>query len=141
MRGKLDNNNEENYFFNSSLGGGSIPVPPDNPDDSEGYDDYDDDIPNEACWMFDTISALMAMDKPFGIIFDVPKIEKFLKARGYNIFDKYFSHINDSIKVAIKGDDPDIVPDTPEGAKKHIRAVFAEEVQDILLKWLLKIGK
>ena len=71
MRGKLDNNNEENYFFNSSLGGGSIPVPPDNPDDSEGYDDYDDDIPNEACWMFDTISALMAMDKPFGIIFDV----------------------------------------------------------------------
>lgn len=140
MRGKLDNNNEENYFFNSGLGGGSIPVPPDDPDDSEGYDDYDD-IPNEACWMFDTISALMAMDKPFGIIFDVPKIEKFLKARGYNIFDKYFSHIDDSIKIAIKGDDPDIVPDTPEGTKKHIRAVFAEEVQDILLKWLLKIGK
>ena len=84
-----------------------------------------DDIRTEICERLDTNE----------------KIEKFLKARGYNIFDKYFSHIDDSIKIAIKGDDPDIVPDTPEGAKKHIRAVFAEEVQDILLKWLLKIGK
>ena len=139
MRGKLENNNDENYFFSGLGGGGKIPTPP---DDSDGmYEDDFDDMPDEACWMFDTISALMAMDKPFGIIFDIPKIEKFLKARGYTIGDKYFSHINDSLKVAIKGD-PDSIPDTHEGARDHhIRYVFANEVQEILLKWLLKIGK
>ena len=141
MRGKLENNNDENYFFNSGGigGGGRIPTPINNPEDSDDYEDFDD-MPDEACWMFDTISALMAMDKPFGIIFDIDKIEKFLTARGYTVADKYFSHINDSLKVATKGN-PDDIPDTPEGAKYHIRAAFANEVQDILIKWLLKIGK
>ena len=139
MRGKLENNNDENYFFNSELGGGRIP-PMDDPELPEDYDEYDD-MPDEACWMFDTISALISMDKPFGIIFDIPKIEKFLEARGYTIGDKYFSHINDSLKVAIKGD-PDSIPDSHEGARDHhIRYIFANEVQDIILKWLLKIGK
>ena len=139
MRGKLENNNDENYFFNSGLGGGRIP-PTDDPELPEDYDEYDD-MPDEACWMFDTISALISMDKPFGIIFDIPKIEKFLEARGYTIGDKYFSHINDSLKVAIKGD-PDSIPDSHEGARDHhIRYIFANEVQDIILKWLLKIGK
>lgn len=141
MRGKLENNNDENYFFNSELGGvGKIPTtPPDDPGD-DGYDDFDD-MPDEACWMFDTISALMAMDKPFGFIFDIDKIEKFLEARGYTIGDKYFSHINDSLKVAIKGD-PDTIQDSTDDARDyHIRHVFANEVQDIILKWLLKIGK
>jgi len=146
MRGKLDNNDNENYFFNSDLGGGGknkYPTPPFDPDDDPDFDpDFDnDEVSGEACWMFDTISALVAMDKPFGMLFDMPKIEKFLKARGYFIHDKYFSHINDSIKIAIKSDDPDTVPDTQEGSKLHVRAVFAEEVQEIILKWLLKIGK
>ena len=145
MRRKIDKNNDKNYFFNreitgvSSGDGDGIDLPI---DDEFSYDDEDDGVDNdlEPCYMFNAISAIMAMDKPFGILFDIDKIEKFLISRGYKIVDKYFSHINDSIKVATK-DDPDNIPDSTEGARYHIRAVFANEVQDILLKWLLKIGK
>ena len=144
MRRKIDKNNDKNYFFNreiTGVGGGDIDLPIDDEfsyDEDDGDDDMGDDF--EPCYMFNAISAIMAMDKPFGILFDIDKIEKFLISRGYKIADKYFSHINDSIKVATK-DDPDNIPDSTEGARYHIRAVFASEVQDIILKWLLKIGK
>lgn len=144
MRRKVDKNNKD-YFFNSEITGpsGKGPIPPiDAPISDDEYDDDDeefDDIP-EACYMFDAISTMISIDKPFGMLFDVDKIEKFLVSRGYKIADKFFSHINGSIRIATK-DDPSSVEDSPEGAKNHVRAVFSNEVQDIILKWLLKIGK
>jgi len=143
MRRKVDKNSKNDYFFNSEITGsrGSFDPPIDDiEDDIIDDDDFDDGAP-EPCYMFDAISTILAMDKPFGMLFDIDKIEKFLIARGYKIVDKYFSHINDSVKIAVKTEDPNTIPDSPEGAKYHIRAAFSSEIQDILLKWLLKVSK
>lgn len=149
MRRKFENSDDD-YFFNEEITGGpkknktseskdtnNLPDPEDDPE-------FYEDLTSESCWMFDTISTIMAMDKPFGMLFSMPKIEKFLKARGYEIVDKYFSHLKDTMKLAVKKEEVDIdsLPDTTETASTyHIRGVFTSEIQDILLKWLLKVGK
>ena len=137
MRRKV-NKDKKDYFFNSDIIKPGKPVDNDLPIDADDiFDDFE--VP-ETCYMFDAISSLIAIDKPFGMLFSSEKVEKFLVSRGYQIVDKYFSHVDDAIKVATKSD-PNDIPDSPEGTKYYYRNVFSEEVQEIILSWLLKISK
>lgn len=149
MRRKYNSDDKGDYFFNNEITGGKkppippLPPPPDDDIamDDDDYDDDDFDIDDmEPCWMFETISALVTMDKPFGILFNIEKVKKFLELRGYVVGEKHFSHIGDDVVVAIKGGDLADIKDTPEdAAKNHIRKVFNEEIQDILLNWLNRL--
>ena len=141
MKRDFNNDSDGGNFFYDDITGPNGPSFISSPLDSDDKLDSDD-----FCGMSDTFFALMTMDKPFGILFSTERIERFLKARGYTLADRYFSHIGDDVKVAIKLKDGESVntaiADTPEDAAKyHIRAIFSSEVQEILLKWLLKIGK
>lgn len=96
----------------------------------------DDD--GETCEMFDSIVAVSMIPKPFGFVWDVDKIKEFLVARGYKIFKQPLKEDSgDFFEVAVKSDSLVV----PSDVDSNIRSVFDREVQDILLKWLLKIAK
>lgn len=133
MRNKNNDNEDFGYFNDFIEASGGVPSYDDPDSNSEESDEED-----EGCWMFSTIaSIIMNSNKPFGMNFESDKIEGFLKARGYKIVERYNEDLGDNIRVAIKSDSTHISGDMSD----NIRTVFSREVQDILLGWLLKIGK
>lgn len=80
---------------------------------------------------------LLKMPKPLGYHFPQDKIVEFLKERGYKIINRYSDTMGEEYPVAIKPGSSYV----PGNDYSNVREVFDEEVQDILLKWLLKIGK
>lgn len=91
----------------------------------------------EGCHMSSFIFNLLKMPKPLGYLMPQEKMENFLRERGYKIIKRYSDSQEDEYSVVIKPGSS-YIPDTDYS---NVREVFDEEVQDILLKWLLKIGK
>ena len=89
----------------------------------------------ESCAMADMIMSLSLMPKPFGMTWSNKQMTDFLKARGYKILTRFDEDTDDEYDVAVKKD-ADCIPENC-----NIISTFAEEIQTILLKWLLKISK
>lgn len=108
-------------------------------DEDPGEDDGDDymEDPEDICSMSGFIFNLMKMPKPLGFFAPQEKMEEFLKARGYKMIKRYSDSKEEEYTVAIKPGTSYI----PEDNFSNVREVFDGEVQDILLKWLLRIGK
>lgn len=137
-------NNDESKSFNYFPIGGNGDPDPDPYEDGfpfAGADDgFDDDEP---CWMFKSIATLMGMPKPFGMIFPYEKEKEFLEKRGYEVKElKCSTSVNPLgvIKVAIKSGEKLNKKDTDALEEHSVSKVFVEEVQNIILGWLLKIG-
>lgn len=75
------------------------------------------------------------LNTPFNIFWPKEKMINFLKERGYKIINKYSEEDGNNIDIAVKLDQS-LIPET-----ENIKEVFNSEIQDILLKWLLKIGE
>lgn len=100
------------------------------------FDMFEDNYEEEPCAVFDAICSMIFMPKPLGWIWPEDKIEYFLKERGYKIIEKK-SKDDEVIKIAVKPD-ASCIPDLEHG---NLREIFDSECQDILLSWMLKIGK
>lgn len=87
--------------------------------------------------LIDTLLALTVMPKPFGVTWSLDQMRGFLKARGYRVLERFDEETENEYYVAVKKNESRI----PDDGKGNIVDVFANEVQNILLKWLLKIGK
>jgi len=144
MVNKDDENKSYNYF---SLGGQSDPPQgSDFPfyDDNDGGDDDFSSDPEEACWMFKSIAALMSIPKPFGTMFSFDQEKDFLEKRGYRVEEvKCGEDVNPTgiLTIAVKKGKRINKANIEELSKYSIGNVFVEEVQGIILKWLLKIGE
>ena len=85
----------------------------------------------------------MGMPKPFGMMFPYEKEKEFLEKRGYEVKElKCSTSVNPLgvMRIAIKKGTKINKKDTDELEKHYTSRVFVEEVQDIILKWLLKLG-
>lgn len=77
-------------------------------------------------------------DKPFGFYWEDEEMKSFLESRGYRIATfPPSSDDEEEIYVAYKKGDKL----APEPDPFSLRDTFNKEVKNILLKWLLKIGK
>jgi hypothetical protein len=103
--------------------------------DEENIEFYPEEDTNEDCPYLNIITALLLQDRPLGILWNVDKMIEFLKARGYRILDRKDSDGND-YTVAVKPSDNSI----PDNGVSNIKEVFDNEIQDILMKWVLKIS-
>lgn len=114
-----------------------------NNDDESNYDDNfeDNQLPNieelPDCPLTDVLLNSLVMPKPLGYMFPQEKMEEFLKNRGYRIIKRYSESRGQDYNVAVKAGSSSI----PEDDYSNVREIFDNEVQDILLSWLLKIGK
>ena len=114
------------------------------PDFDEIYDDpnevFDDEFDPQdlfdSCHMSGIFADMLRMPKPFGFFMPQEKMEIFLKERGYKII-KRSAGDGEEVSTAVKPGSKSI----PEDGYSNIREIFDGEVQDILLKWLLKVGK
>ena len=107
----------------------------DDPDEF-GDEDFDPQDILDSCHMSGLFINMLQMPKPFGFLMPQDKMESFLKERGYKII-KRGGDEGKEYSVAVKPGSTSI----PEDNYSNIREVFDGEVQEILLKWLLKIGK
>ena len=137
----MRDNDESKSFNYFPFGGGD--------DSSDPYEDYpfsnddDNDFDDEPCWMFKSIASLIGIPKPFGMLFPYEKEKSFLEKRGYEVKELKCSTSADPsgvIKVAYKKGAKINKKDTDELEEHNVNKVFIGEVQDIVLKWLLKIG-
>lgn len=141
MRNNDDENKSYNYF---SIGGSA------GDDSSDPYEDYpfssdsdDDDDDGGACWMFKSIATLIGLPKPLGMIFPNDKEKWFLEQRGYEVAEvKCSEDVNPTgtITIAFKKGEKVNKKDPDSLSSHQLNRVFVDEVQGILLKWLLKIG-
>ena len=104
---------------------------PDWEDDQENNEPQDDDN----CPYLDLITTLLLQDKPLGIMWTLDKMLLFLKARGYKLLERKDSSGNEYM-VAVNPSDSSI----PDTGRSNIKEVFDSEMQEILLKWVLKIA-
>lgn len=102
--------------------------------DGEGGEIFEeqDDLPD--CPLTDLVISNMMMSKPFGMNWDYDKMKEFLVKKGYKIITRYSDFREVEYEVAIKPGSSYI----PEDDFSNIREIFDQEVQDILLNWLLK---
>lgn len=134
-----DENKSFNYFPFNEGGDDTFSYDDDNYPFPSDTDDFDD----EPCWMFKSIASLMGMPKPFGMMFPYEKEKEFLEKRGYEVKElKCSTSVNPLgvMRIAIKKGTKINKKDTAELEKHYVSQVFVEEVQDIILKWLLKLG-
>ena len=104
-------------------------------EDFEERDEFDFELDHD-CPLTDIVIGMSMIPKPFGFIWNLEKIEKFLITRGYKILERY-SDDNKSYKVAVKPDSSYI----PSENCSNLRKVFENEVEDILLEWLTNLNK
>ena len=102
----------------------------DDPDQSPEDGDSEEDCP-----YLGILTALTLQDKPLGIMWTVDKMMEFLKARGYKLLERKGTDGNEYF-IALKPSDSSI----PDSGHSNIKEVFDNEVQDILMKWILKIA-
>lgn len=79
--------------------------------------------------------GLLTLPRPLGILWSPEKIKKFLKARGYILVDRISPETEEPITVACREDDS-VIP-----MEENLVKTFTDEVEDILLNWLLKNGR
>lgn len=105
-----------------------------NNNDSE-FEDYGLNSDEELCPSVSMFVSLLTMDKPFGILWSRDNQVTFLKKLGYKIIEVNKDITEYDILVAVKPDS-EIIPDMN---RDNIEETFSNEVQGILLNWLLKI--
>jgi hypothetical protein len=99
--------------------------------------DFEDDSEEEDCPYLDILASIAFQDKPFGILWSKDKVNEFLKARGYKLIDRKNKDTGDEYTIAVKPDSSSI-PDDGHGNTKE---VFDSEMQDIIMRWILRIAK
>lgn len=77
----------------------------------------------------------MLMSKPFGMIWSMDNMKDFLKVKGYKFIKRKNKLTGEDVEMAVKPDSA-LIPDT---TLTNIVSVFEEEVQKILIKWLITI--
>lgn len=112
---KIDDFNEEDQYENE--------------EDYAFYPESDE----EPCPFIDLVCSMLGINKPFGFMWEEEKMIEFLKERGYKILER---KTNDGTKYKVAGKSY-----IPEEEVSNIANVFSSEIQDIILKWLLKIAK
>lgn len=117
-------------------------IPEDDGNEIDFMPDWEDEstIPGENfdednCPYMNLIAALVLQDKPFGIMWTADKMMEFLKARGYKLIDRKDSS-GDNYTVAVKPSDSSI----PDDGHSNIKEVFDSEMQDIIMKYVLRIA-
>ena len=93
---------------------------------------------SDTCPYFDIMMHTILLSRPFGIVWDNDKMEKFLSKRGYKIIEKHYTdedRAGETYKVAIK---PGYI--LPIHEVSNIRETFDSELQDVILGWIDKIG-
>lgn len=83
---------------------------------------------------FPMLSAFL-INRPFGIQFSFPNMEKFLKMRGYTILERTSSETGELYHIAVKPGETKIFPENG-----NIIITFNQEVEEVLLNWLIKHG-
>lgn len=119
----------KNYDFIPDDDDMDVEFLPDWGDDSDQHPDENE----EDCPYVNIFTALALQDKPLGIMWTVDKMVEFLKARGYKLLERKGTDGNEYM-IAVKPSDSSI-PD-----HSNIKEVFDNEIQDILMKWVLKIA-
>lgn len=92
---------------------------------------------DDECPYGNMLMALAFQDKPFGILWSKDKVFEFLKARGYKLLDRKNKETGEEYTIAVKSGSPNI-PDSGYGNTKE---TFNNEIQDIIMKWILRIAK
>lgn len=87
----------------------------------------------DECPIAEMAMSLSMMDKPFGIIWDREKMERFLEHRGYQVITRYSDVTESEYRVAVRPDSSYI----PE--RSNISELFVSEVQETILGWLMKL--
>ena len=104
--------------------------------DEENIEFYPEgDDTNEDCPYLNIITALLLQNRPLGIFWNADKMIEFLKARGYRVLDRKDSDGNE-YSIAVKPSDSSI----PDEGRSNIKDIFDNEIQDVLIKWVLKIA-
>ncbi len=115
-------------------------IPEDNGDDINFMPDWGDDqreiSEDDNCPYLDLIAALALQDKPFGIMWPKDKMIEFLKVRGYKLLDRKDKD-GDTYEVAVHPKNSSI----PDNGRSNIKEAFDSEMQDIIMKFILRIAK
>lgn len=100
-------------------------------------DTFGDFLPEDECPLAkNAVMSLAGLPKPFGLPWKRDKIIKFLEERGYTIIERTTAGIDgigENYSVAVKPDD-EYIPQ-----KDNLLDTFQDEVQDILINWLLTL--
>lgn len=83
---------------------------------------------------FPMLSAFL-INRPFGIQFSFPNMEKFLKVRGYSILERVSEETGEIYHIAVKPGETKAFPETG-----NIIITFNQEVEKVLLNWLIEHG-
>lgn len=75
------------------------------------------------------------MSKPFGMIWSMDNMKKFLKKKGYKFIKRKNELTGEYVEMAVKPDSA-LIPDT---ALTNIVSVFEDELQKTLVNWLITI--
>lgn len=116
-----------------------VPDPEDNDDydgDAEFVSDYFDSD-GENCPYLDILASIAMNDKPFGFLWPKEKVREFLKARRYKILVRKDKDTGEEYEVAVKSDSGSI----PNDRRGNMKETFDSEMQDIILKWVLRIAR
>lgn len=107
----------------------------DNSEDVEFIPDFDEN--DDDCPYLSIIASIALNDKPFGILWPTDKMKEFLKSRGYRILNRKNKDTNEDYELAIKPNSNSI----PDDGHSNMKEAFDSEMQDIILKWVLRIAK
>lgn len=92
------------------------------------------DNEEENCPLAETIMSMIALSKPFGMLWHPDMMCKFLKERGYKIIERFDEEQDRDVQIAVKKNSNKIP------TSGNLMETFLEEVRNILFKWLLKIA-
>jgi hypothetical protein len=87
--------------------------------------------------LLETMITLSLMPRPFGMTWSREQMTWFLKKRGYKVLERYSEEADTKYYVAVKKDTTKI----PDDGSNNLVEVFADEIQSILMSWLLKIAE
>ena len=96
----------------------------------------DDDIENEENCPMSSIFKVMMQTRPFGIEWEKDKVVDFLKQNGYEIHQKKSKIDGSEFTLAYKAG---VTKPIDEINITNLSKEFSRTIQDILLKWLLRI--
>ncbi len=120
------------------------PIFPEDPDDDDFLNDDEDEWVEEFFEDDDEPDPLLGValgavlsSKPFGLSWDDEHISSFLKQRGYKILTRHDEENDRDYKVAVKPGESKVASD----GFSNLGEVFNNELQDIILSWILKISK
>lgn len=96
----------------------------------------DDDIENEENCPMSSLFKVMMQTRPFGIEWEKDKVVDFLKQNGYEIHQKKSKIDGSEFTLAYKAG---VTKPIDEINITNLSKEFSRTIQDILLKWLLRI--